>query len=216
MEKPILSVIIISYNQEKFLEQAIKSVINQKTEYKYEILLADDCSPDNSKLILEKYHKKYPKIIRIIPRKHNLGGTANSFNACSKAKGKYITVLEGDEKGNFSIEFTLDKGDLKDIIPQNIYNTSDDAFSAMCDRVMKESYRARWEDNRCMHIMIGMVIDTLVDYLAANAKNPGGVEVELAGFFLASAAVEDGKVVISILPGDLLSAAYIDTVIKII
>ena len=111
---------------------------------------------------------------------------------------------EDDEKGNFSIEFTLDKGDLKDIIPQNIYNTSDDAFSAMCDRVMKESYRARWEDNRCMHIMIGMVIDTLVDYLAANAKNPGGVEVELAGFFLASAAVEDGQVVISILPGDLL------------
>jgi glycosyltransferase involved in cell wall biosynthesis len=110
MEKPILSVIIISYNQEKFLEQAIKSVINQKTEYKYEILLADDCSPDNSKLILEKYHKKYPKIIRIIPRKHNLGGTANSFNACSKAKGKYITVLEGDDYwcNNIKIQTQID------------------------------------------------------------------------------------------------------------
>ena len=43
-----LSVIIISYNQEKYISEAIESVINQKTNFKYEILVSDDCSKDKT------------------------------------------------------------------------------------------------------------------------------------------------------------------------
>lgn len=93
----MLSVVIISYNQENYIRDAIESVINQKTNYKYEILLADDCSPDNTGKIMKEYVNKYPELIRMIPRKKNLGGSANSFDACSRSKGKYICVLEGDD-----------------------------------------------------------------------------------------------------------------------
>ncbi len=98
MEKNImLSVVIISYNQEKYIREAVESVINQKTNYKYEILLADDCSPDNTGKIMKEYADKYPELIRIVERTKNLGGTQNQLDACQKSKGKYITVLEGDD-----------------------------------------------------------------------------------------------------------------------
>lgn len=96
----MLSVVIISYNQEKYIKDAIESVINQKTNYEYEILLADDCSPDNTGKIMKEYAEKYPKLIKIIERKKNLGGTQNQLDACQKATGKYITVLEGDDYWN--------------------------------------------------------------------------------------------------------------------
>ena len=72
-----LSVIIISYNQEKYISEAIESVINQKTNFKYEILVSDDCSKDKTQEIIEKYEKKYPNLVKNIKHKKNLGGTGN-------------------------------------------------------------------------------------------------------------------------------------------
>ena len=98
MKKNImLSVVIISYNQERYIREAIESVINQKTNYEYEILLADDCSPDNTGKIMKEYAERYPELIRLLERPQNLGGAKNYLDACLKAKGKYITILEGDD-----------------------------------------------------------------------------------------------------------------------
>lgn len=94
---PLLSVIIISYNQEKYIRDAINSVLMQKVNFKYELILADDCSTDNTKKILEEYKEKYSDIIKIATRKKNMGATNNVLDAGRKCKGKYITVLEGDD-----------------------------------------------------------------------------------------------------------------------
>lgn len=93
----MLSVIIISYNQEKYIKEAIESVLEQKTSYKFEVLLADDCSSDGTGKICEEYAKEYPEIIRNIKRDKNLGATQNILDAGSFSNGKYITVLEGDD-----------------------------------------------------------------------------------------------------------------------
>ena len=98
MDKNIkLSVVIISYNQEKYISESIESVLNQKTSFKYELILADDCSSDNTFKIMEKYSKKYPDIIRLLKRKKNLGATQNILDACKNSLGEYITILEGDD-----------------------------------------------------------------------------------------------------------------------
>ena len=94
---PILSVVIISYKQEKYIKEAIDSVLMQKTDYKYELLLSDDCSNDGTLEIMKDYEKKYPDIVKVIVRKKNGGCSDNQLNAGRMAKGKYITFLEGDD-----------------------------------------------------------------------------------------------------------------------
>lgn len=92
-----LSVIIISYKQKKYIKDAIDSVLMQKVNFKYELLLADDCSQDGTFEIMKEYENKYPDIVKVLERKKNLGATANILTAGKQSKGKYVTILEGDD-----------------------------------------------------------------------------------------------------------------------
>lgn len=91
----LVSVIVITYNHEKFLDYAIESVLNQETRFKIEILIGNDCSTDNTKQVLEKY-KNIDNII-IYNRKKNLGANKNLIDLINRAEGRYIALLEGDD-----------------------------------------------------------------------------------------------------------------------
>jgi glycosyltransferase involved in cell wall biosynthesis len=94
---PLLSVICITYGQEQYIEQAIDSILEQRTNFRFEVIIGEDCSPDNTKNILLEYQKNYPNIIKIILRDTNIGSSNNSVDCISQAKGKYIALLEGDD-----------------------------------------------------------------------------------------------------------------------
>jgi len=91
-----LSVIISSYNFEKYIEECIISFINQRTNFEYEILVRDDGSEDNTKNILLELSKKY-KNLRVLDGSKNLGALKNIDTLLKNAKGKYITYLDGDD-----------------------------------------------------------------------------------------------------------------------
>lgn len=97
MKKPTVSVLTISYNQEKYIEQVLESVRKQKTNFLVEHLIADDCSTDKTRDILQKYKKKYPDNIRLIFNKKNKGAAQNFFDTYLQCRGKYIAFLEGDD-----------------------------------------------------------------------------------------------------------------------
>ena len=73
----LVSVVLITYNHEIFIERAIDSIICQKSSFKIELLIAEDCSTDNTRQIVIDYADRYPKIIRALLREKNLGPTKN-------------------------------------------------------------------------------------------------------------------------------------------
>lgn len=91
----VVTVVIITYNHEKFIEQAIDSVLMQKVNFNYEVLIGNDCSPDNTKNILLKYEKY--DFFKIFNRPKNMGANKNSCDLLKRAKGKYVAFLEGDD-----------------------------------------------------------------------------------------------------------------------
>ena len=91
----LVSVIVITYNHEKFLGYAIESILKQETKFKIEILIGNDCSTDNTKQVLEKY-KNLDNVI-IYNRTKNLGANKNLVDLIDRAKGEYIALLEGDD-----------------------------------------------------------------------------------------------------------------------
>lgn len=95
--RPLLSVWMISYNHEKYIEQALNSVLMQKTKFEYEIVIGDDCSTDNTQQILRTYAEKYPDKITLILRDKNMGPTNNAYDVFMNCRGKYIALLEGDD-----------------------------------------------------------------------------------------------------------------------
>lgn len=93
----MVSVLVISYNQEKYIEKALKSIVKQKVNFRYEILVGDDASTDGTPKIIRKYAKKYPHLFRVFCREKNLGAAQNFLNIAMESRGKYVTGVEGDD-----------------------------------------------------------------------------------------------------------------------
>lgn len=91
----LISIVMITYNHENYIEKAIESVLSQKGNFEVELLIGNDKSPDNTENILKKYQNN--KIIKIFNREINLGTTKNALDLKLKAKGDYIAILEGDD-----------------------------------------------------------------------------------------------------------------------
>lgn len=97
MQSKLLSVCIRTYNQERFINQAIESVLMQKTMFPFEIVISDDCSTDGTKGILEDYVRHYPDRIRLLESESNLGGPRNLRRVIEATDAKYVTCLDGDD-----------------------------------------------------------------------------------------------------------------------
>ncbi len=97
-ERPLVSICTITYNHEQYIEEAICGVLNQERDFRIEFVIGDDCSKDNTRAIIDKYHKEYPDIIVPLYPKSNIGAKANSVECLLRCTGKYIAFLEGDDK----------------------------------------------------------------------------------------------------------------------
>ena len=73
MLSPKVSVCMITYNHEKFIAQAIDSVLMQQTNFDYELVIGEDCSTDGTGAIVADYQKRYPERIRAFLREKNIG-----------------------------------------------------------------------------------------------------------------------------------------------
>lgn len=94
--KPLLTVLVPTYNQEKTISRTLESIIEQKTEYLFSVVVADDCSTDRTREICETYVKKYPKIIQLKSQPINTKAH-HVTQELQEIKTKYLTVLEGDD-----------------------------------------------------------------------------------------------------------------------
>lgn len=95
-ETPMVSVHILTYNQESFVRQTLDSIVNQVTDYSFEVIIGEDCSTDNTHHICQEYVDRYPNV-KFAPQDHNLGLVGNYLNCINHSKGKYIMGCAGDD-----------------------------------------------------------------------------------------------------------------------
>ena len=96
---PLASVIMITYGHEKYIQKAIEGIFLQKTNFPVELIIANDCSPDNTDELVKEIIKKSPPNIQVRYTKHeaNKGMNLNFIWAYQQVKGKYVAVCEGDD-----------------------------------------------------------------------------------------------------------------------
>ena len=93
----MISVLVFTYNQEKYLAQTIESVLMQKCTEPFEILIGDDCSTDGTGKIADEYQKRYSEIVRVIRPNKNMGATQNVIRLVEASKGEIISFCDGDD-----------------------------------------------------------------------------------------------------------------------
>ena len=95
----MVSVICTAYNQEKYIEDALKGFVMQKTNFPFEVLISDDASTDGTADIIRRYEKEYPDIFKPVYFTENQYSKGNSpyITLFSRVQGKYIAICEGDD-----------------------------------------------------------------------------------------------------------------------
>ena len=108
MNRPIVSIIVPIYNVEHYLEQCIESIVSQTDELRYvEVILVDDCSPDGSGEIADKYGRIYD-CIKVIHHQENQGVSIARNSGFNIAEGDWIWFIDSDD--------WIDKGSLDTLI----------------------------------------------------------------------------------------------------
>ena len=93
--KPLVSVLMTAYNREKYISEAIESVL-ASTYTNFELIIVDDCSTDNTVAIARTFEEK-DKRIKVYVNENNLGDYPNRNKAASYSNGKYIKYLDSDD-----------------------------------------------------------------------------------------------------------------------
>ena len=98
MMRPLVSILIITYNHGKFIRQCLEGVMMQKTNFDFEVIIGEDCSKDDTRSIIREFEERYPGIIKPIYHDKNVGGLRNAYEFCyPQIQGKYIACCEGDD-----------------------------------------------------------------------------------------------------------------------
>ncbi len=97
MNRKMLSILCITYNHERYIAQAIESMLMQKTNFDVEIVIGEDCSTDKTREICIDYHARNPEKIKLLLNEKNLGAIPNFIQTLNACQGKYVALLEGDD-----------------------------------------------------------------------------------------------------------------------
>ena len=94
---PLVSVCVLTYNHEAFIQQCLESILAQETTFPIEIIIADDCSTDNNRTLIEEFKTQFPDNFSLVYHRINMGVMATVISMLRAAKGKYIAICEGDD-----------------------------------------------------------------------------------------------------------------------
>lgn len=94
-ETPFVSICLLTYNHKRWIETAIESVLAQQTDFPCEFIIAEDCSTDGTREIVQRYAERYP--IKLMLQEKNVGAMRNLQRLLNSPTGKYVAYLEGDD-----------------------------------------------------------------------------------------------------------------------
>lgn len=97
---PLVSVIVFTYNQESYIQECINGILDQKTDFEFEIIIGEDCSTDKTRSICQKLQRQHSDKIKLLLQDTNQGLTKNYISTLEQCRGKYIAQTAGDDYWN--------------------------------------------------------------------------------------------------------------------
>lgn len=164
MKSNLISVLMPVYNGEKYLEETVSSILNQSYK-EFELIIINDGSSDNTKIICDNLVKNYSRI-KVIHKDNT--GVSNTRNiALDNAKGEYITFVDSDD--------LIHKDYLKKLINEEFKNNSDLIVCGFVER--KISNRNEIKDSNKIYkpydfVEINKMQDSILDFVNSGLLNP--------------------------------------------
>jgi glycosyltransferase involved in cell wall biosynthesis len=94
-----VSVVMITFNHENYIREAIEGVLMQETDFEMELIISNDCSTDATNIVIEDFLLNHPNAFKVkyFNQEKNLGMMPNFIFTLNQSKGNYIAICEGDD-----------------------------------------------------------------------------------------------------------------------
>jgi len=96
-EEPKVTVCVVTYNQEQYIRSCLQSVVDQQTDFTFEVIVSDDRSTDGTPAIVEEFARLHPDVVRPVLRPVNVGAIRNFIEVHNLARGAYVAHMDGDD-----------------------------------------------------------------------------------------------------------------------
>jgi|SRR5208282_1057344 glycosyltransferase involved in cell wall biosynthesis len=96
-EEPKVTVCVVTYNQEQYIRSCLQSVVDQQTDFTFEVIVSDDRSTDGTPAIVEEFARLHPDVVRPVLRPVNVGAMGNFIETHNLASGAYVAHMDGDD-----------------------------------------------------------------------------------------------------------------------
>lgn len=97
LEGNMVTVCVATYNQERWIGDALRGALEQQTDFPFEVLVSDDASTDGTLAVCRDFERRYPGRVRVLSSERNLGMLANYEKLFRAADGRYIALCDGDD-----------------------------------------------------------------------------------------------------------------------
>lgn len=155
---PLASVVMLAYNHESYIARAIEGVINQKTDFPFELVIGEDCSTDKTREIVLGYQAKYPEVIDVVSSDHNIGMFQNCFRTETACRGKYIAYCEGDDYWHHPLKLQMQVGFLETHPDYGMVHSDAYHYNVKTERYEETVYKFQpdfGDDNAYFDILTG-------------------------------------------------------------
>jgi glycosyltransferase involved in cell wall biosynthesis len=92
-----VSVCVLTYNHARYIRDCLQSIVEQDTDFAFEIIVSDDCSTDGTSAIVNEFADRFPDLFRPVLRPRNIGGTQNFIELHNLANAPYVAHIDGDD-----------------------------------------------------------------------------------------------------------------------
>lgn len=167
---PVVSILMITYNHEKYIAEAIEGMLSQKTTFNFELIIGEDRSTDSTLAIAISYQKKFPSIIKIVTSSNNVGFGLNFKRIVQEARAKYIATCEGDD-------YWIDEDKLRDQV--DLMESDEKLALVHTDHAIRQDFwgskfitspRGRYADLQDKSHLFGNIQAEIVDGLVTHTS----------------------------------------------
>jgi glycosyltransferase involved in cell wall biosynthesis len=168
---PLVTVAVITYNQKELLRETIESILSQKTEFSFEILICDDASTDDTASMCLEYEANNSGLIRYLRLEKNSGITANSNQGIKHGKGKYFALIGGDDlflpnKIQIQTQYMEENPEV------TISYHSVDIFDSASNKTLLITNQTKVDTPRTLHELVQICIPGSVSVMVRNDALP--------------------------------------------
>jgi len=95
--QPLLTALVVTFNHAAYIEDALRSVLDQETDFEVEVIVSEDCSTDDTRRIARGFAEANPDRVRLLLSEHNLNDNSVVRRGLEAARGRYVALLDGDD-----------------------------------------------------------------------------------------------------------------------